>query len=299
MMREKGVMSDRKIEGIYRGEPLHMVGDGFRVSTYFPSGSISAARSSPFILLDYHRPFSYPPAGGKRRGVGAHPHRGFETVTIAYQGSIAHRDSAGNGGVINPGDVQWMTAASGILHEEYHETEFARRGGAMHMIQLWVNLPRAYKMSPPKYQALLSEQMGTVDLPDNSGVVRVIAGEFNGTRGPASTFTPINLWDLRLNAGGVAEFTLPQGQTTALLVLQGGVKINDPKLAQARDFVLFENGDGQIRLEAAENSILLLLSGEPIAEPVVQYGPFVMNTEEEIYQAVEDYRSGRMGVIGL
>jgi quercetin 2,3-dioxygenase len=298
-MKSEGVKGYRRIEGIYRGEPLHMVGDGFRVSTYFPSDHISAARISPFVLLDYHLPHSYPPAGGRRRGVGPHPHRGFETVTIAYEGSIAHRDSAGNGGVINPGDVQWMTAASGIVHQEYHETEFARQGGVMHMIQLWVNLPRADKMSPPKYQALLSEQMGTVDLPDRCGVVRIIAGEFNGARGPASTFTPISLWDLRLNAGGTAEFTLPQGQTAALLALGGEVKVNDTELVRARDFVMFENGDGRIKLEAAENSILLLLGGEPIAEPVVQYGPFVMNTEEEIYQAVEDYRSGRMGAIGL
>lgn len=298
-MKDEVGMGYRKIDGVYRGEPLHMVGDGFRVSTYFPSESISAAQISPFILLDYHLPFSYPPAGAKRRGVGAHPHRGFETVTIAYEGSIAHRDSEGNGGVINPGDVQWMTAAAGIVHQEYHETEFARRGGVMHMIQLWVNLPRAYKMSPPKYQALLSGRMGTVDLPEEGGVVRVIAGEFNGARGPASTFTPINLWDLRLNAGGTAEFTLPQGQTAALLALEGEVKVNDAKLARARDFVMFENGDGRIKLEAAESSMLLLLGGEPIAEPVVQSGPFVMNTEEEIYQAVEDYRSGRMGAIGL
>ncbi|CAN5183808.1 pirin family protein [soil metagenome] len=294
-MKDKDVMSYRKIEGIYGGAPLHMVGDGFRVSTYFPNGNISAARISPFILLDYHLPFSYPPAEGIRRGVGEHPHRGFETVTIAYEGSIAHHDSTGNSGMINPGDVQWMTAASGILHEEYHEAEFARRGGVMHMIQLWVNLPRADKMSPPKYQPLLSEQMGTVDLPDNGGVIRVIAGAYDGVKGPAVTFTPINLWDMRLNAGGRVELTPPPQHTTALLALQGEVKINDAKLAQARDFVMFEQGGGSIKLEATENSILLLLGGEPIDEPVVQYGPFVMNTADEIRQAIDDFSSGRFG----
>ncbi len=294
-MKDKDVMGYRKIEGIYRGAPLHMVGDGFRVSTYFPRGDVPAARISPFILLDYHLPFSYAPTKGLRRGVGGHPHRGFETVTIAYEGSIAHHDSTGNSGVINPGDVQWMTAASGILHEEYHEAEFARRGGVLHMIQLWVNLPRASKTSPPKYQPLLSERMGTVDLPDNGGVIRVIAGEYDGMKGPASTFTPINLWDLRLNAGGRAEFTLPRSYTAALLLLQGEVKINDTRLAQARDFVMFENGDGGIKLEATEDSILLSLSGEPIDEPIVQYGPFVMNTTDEIKQAMADFSSGRFG----
>jgi redox-sensitive bicupin YhaK (pirin superfamily) len=283
----------RKVEGIYHGEPLHMVGDGFRVSTYFPSRNISAERISPFILLDYHPPFTYPPSPDHPRGVGWHPHRGFETVTIAYKGSIAHRDSAGNGGVINPGDVQWMTAAGGILHQEYHETEFANTGGEMQMVQLWVNLPAAHKRERPKYQALMDNEMGLVKLPAEGGVLRVIAGEFNGVQGPASTFTPINLWDLRINPGGNALFTPPERYTTAFLVLQGEVLTNDEQPAKAGEFVLFENGPGSIRVETRSESIILVLNGAPLNEPVVQYGPFVMNTTDEIRQAIEDFESGR------
>jgi redox-sensitive bicupin YhaK (pirin superfamily) len=292
-MKPGTVTTYRHIEGIYRGDSMHMVGDGFRVRTYFPTGDISAKRISPFILLDYHEPFTYAPSVDHRRGVGWHPHRGFETVTIAYKGSIAHQDSAGNSGVIHPGDVQWMTAASGVLHQEYHEEEFARRGGEMQMVQLWVNLPRKHKMSAPKYQAILSEQIGVVDLPNNGGQIRIIAGEYEGAKGPASTFTPINLWDIRLNAGASVDLTPPASHTTALLALHGAVKVNEQESAAAGDLILFENVSGRIRLDTDEDSILLQLVGEPIDEPVVQYGPFVMNTSDEIRQAIEDFQSGR------
>ena len=288
-------MSERKVAGIYRGAGFHWVGDGFRVTNYFPSSNDLAEKISPFILLDYHPPYYYAPTKDGNRGVGTHPHRGFETVTLAFEGSVAHHDSAGHAGVIGPGDVQWMTAASGVLHKEYHDRAFAQAGGNMHMMQLWVNLPKAHKMDAPRYQSIAAAQVGTVALPGNSGVVRVIAGEYNGAQGPAKTFTPVNLFDIRLKANGRVPLSFPAHENTAVMVLAGEVNINEKTKATALDFVLFENEGEDIVVEAQTDAHLLVLNGEPIDEPVVQYGPFVMNSEQEIRQAFADFRNGAFG----
>ncbi|TBL73051.1 pirin family protein [Paenibacillus thalictri] len=285
----------RTIEGIYRGAPFHMVGDGFRVSNYFPSVNDLGQRFSPFLLLDYNAPYVFPPSDTVK-GVGAHPHRGFETVSIAYEGYVEHHDNHGNHGIIGPGDVQWMTAGSGLLHKEYHEKEFSRRGGTFHFIQLWVNLPRADKMHPPKYQELLKKDMGRVALPDQGGEVRIIAGDYNGTRGPASTFTPIHLFDIQFNKNGKAQFELPASYNTAVLVLKGKAQMNGDKPANEGDFVLFDNTSGLIAIEGlTDDTLVIVLSGEPIDEPVYQHGPFVMNSREEIIEAFKDFQSGKMG----
>ena len=286
----------REIEGIYRAPALHWVGDGFRVAGYFSAIPDAVRKLDPFLLLDYHPEYDYSPTT-KRRGVGVHPHRGFETVTFAFQGSVAHHDSAGGGGVIGPGDVQWMTAASGILHKEYHEESYGRRGGPFQMVQLWVNLPRANKLSPPRYQPIASAQMGVATLANGSGTVRVVAGEFQGVHGPAMTFTPINIYDARLSARGQVEFSFPARQTVALLVMKGDIAINGASEARANDFVLFKNAGERISIVASSDAQLLVLNGEPIAEPVVQYGPFVMNTEQEIRQAFADFNSGKFGYL--
>ncbi len=284
----------RAIHGIYPAPAPHWVGDGFRVRGYFSAIPNAERRLSPFLLLDYGAPYDYPPTEDMRRGVGPHPHRGFETVTIAFQGSVAHHDSTGQGGVIGPGDVQWMTAASGILHREYHEASYARRGGPMQMAQIWVNLPRAHKMDPPGYQALTADRMGLAKLPDGKGVVRVIAGEHDGVRGPAKTFTPVRLFDVSLAKGGRADFSFPERENTALLVMKGEVLVNGRE-AKTDDFVLFENEGELVSIEAVSEAQLLLLNGEPIDEPVVSYGPFVMNTRQEIAQAIEDFDGGKFG----
>lgn len=287
----------RKIEGIYKGAPFHMVGDGFRVSNYFPGGNDFQQRMSPFLLLDYNAPFEFPPSS-TAKGVGAHPHRGFETVTIAYEGSIEHHDNHGNHGIIGPRDVQWMTAGSGLLHKEYHEQEFSKRGGLFHMIQLWVNLPRANKMNPPKYQDLRNSQMGRAELPDNGGTVRVIAGDYNGVKGPAQTFTPIHLFDIAFKKNGKAKFNLPSSFNTTALVLQGKVKVNDTKTTHEGELILFENTHGDIFIEGlTDDSLVFVMSGEPINEPIYQHGPFVMNSREEIIEAFKDFQSGKMGNI--
>jgi quercetin 2,3-dioxygenase len=271
----------------------HWVGDGFPVRNMFPSNGIDE-QINPFLMLDYAGPSYFAPTA-KRQGVGEHPHRGFETVTIAYQGAVDHRDSAGHSGTIFPGDVQWMTAASGVVHEEKHERAFAEKGGTFEMVQLWVNLPAAYKMSTPKYQAITKEQIPSAQLGVGS-YARVIAGELNGVRGPAKTFTPINLFDVRAKAGERFEIALPAGQNAGVVLLKGKVTLNgDTKLeGEARIAVLSPEGDG-VSVEVAEDSTLLVLSGEPINEPVANYGPFVMNTKRELSQAVEDYRRGKMG----
>jgi redox-sensitive bicupin YhaK (pirin superfamily) len=283
----------KQIEGIYRPPGLHWVGDGFRVAGYFGAIPDAVRKLNPFLLLDYHPTHDYPPTT-RPRGVGVHPHRGFETVTLAWEGSVAHHDSAGGGGVIGPGDVQWMTAASGILHKEYHAADFARRGGRFQMAQLWVNLPRKHKMGPPRYQGLAAERMGLVTLPDGGGTVRVIAGEHAGVRGPASTFTPINVLDVQLNPGGAADLAIPARHNAGLLVMKGEVLVNGT-LATPHSFVVFENAGERITLEAATEAHVLVLSGEPILEPVVQYGPFVMNSAEEIAQAFADFERGGFG----
>src|SRR6478735_2946607 len=286
--------TQRRVAGVYGGAPFHMVGDGFRVSNYFPSGNDFGAKISPFFLFDYHAPHVYAPAD-RARGVGSHPHRGFETVTIAFQGSVAHHDSAGNGGVIGPGDVQWMTAASGILHKEYHEAEFARRGGTFQMAQLWVNLPRAHKMDAPRYQGLTSAEMGEVNLLDGAGQVRVVAGQFQDARGPAKTFSPIELYHIKLKAGRSLEVPLPQSYNVALLIMDGTLEFSDETSAQKHDFVIFKHDGDALRVTAQADAEWLVMSGEPIDEPVVQYGPFVMNTPQEIQQAFVDYNQGKFG----
>ena len=283
----------RKIDGIYAPPGLHWVGDGFRVAGYFSAIPHAAKKLSPFLLLDYHPPYDYAPTE-RPRGVGVHPHRGFETVTLAWQGSVAHHDSAGHGGVIGPGDVQWMTAASGILHKEYHQADFARRGGTFHMAQLWVNLPKAHKMSAPSYQPLLAADMGQLTLPDGAGQVRVIAGELQGVRGPARTFTPIEVYDAKLAAHGALPLAFPARYNAALLVISGEVSING-QVARADDFVVFANEGEQIALQASSDAHVLVLAGEPIDEPVVAYGPFVMNSAGEIRRAMDDFEDGKFG----
>lgn len=285
----------REIEAIYKAPALHWVGDGFRVAGYFSAIPDAARKLDPFLMLDYHPEYHYAPAA-KPRGVGVHPHRGFETVTLAFQGSVAHHDSAGGGGVIGPGDVQWMTAASGVLHKEYHEAEFSRRGGAFQMAQLWVNLPRAHKMAPPRYQALGAERMGRVALADDAGHVRVIAGEYRGVSGPALTFSPINIYDLELRAGGKAEFSFAASQTLAMLVMKGDVTLNQVA-AGTNDFVLFRRAGERVTVAASVDAQVLVLNGEPIGEPIVQYGPFVMNTPREIQQAILDLNAGKFGYL--
>ena len=281
----KGVLEVRKPP---RG---HWVGDGFPVRTIFAYDNATA--TTPFILLDHAGPYRFP-AASQRRGVGEHPHRGFETVTILYSGEVEHRDSGGGGGKIGPGDVQWMTAGSGVVHEEMHSQEYTNSGGTFEAIQLWVNLPAKLKMTRPKYQTLLSSNIPDVALPDNAGRVRVIAGAFGANDGPAVTFTPMNLWDVRLNAGGGTAFTAPAGHNAAVFVLGGKVTVNGAKAGDAEFVVLDRKGDA-VRIDAETDAKLLFLSGEPIDEPVFGYGPFVMNTEDEIRTAIKDYQSGRMG----
>jgi redox-sensitive bicupin YhaK (pirin superfamily) len=283
----------RKLLALQNAPNPHWVGDGFPVRSMF-SPQTHGDAVSPFILLDYAQPYEFAPAAQKR-GVGVHPHRGFETVTIVYAGEVDHRDSTGNGGHIGPGDVQWMTAASGILHEEFHSKAFTERGGTMEMVQLWVNLPAKDKMTPPGYQTLLDTQIPAVDLPDGGGKLRVIAGDYAGAKGPARTFTPVDLWDVRLNAGAKAEFTLPEGRTLMLLVQSGAVRLNGEQNAGASQLALFAREGGAITVEAETDAKLLVLSGEPINEPMVQYGPFVMNSEGEIRQAITDFNAGKFG----
>jgi quercetin 2,3-dioxygenase len=282
----------KKLINISRDVDAHWVGNGFPVRTVF-SDQTHGPRISPFLLLDYAGPAEFSPSE-EQRGVGEHPHRGFETVTIVYQGELEHRDSAGNHGRIGPGDVQWMTAASGIVHEEWHEQAFTKRGGVLEMIQLWVNLPAKDKMSPPHYQEILDRQIPAVDL-DGVGTARVIAGEFRGAKGPARTFTPITVLDLRLKAGGRAEIALPDGYTTLVFILKGKATMNGAETVGEAELAIFDRNGDRFAVEATEDATLLVLGGTPIDEPVLSYGPFVMNTQEEIRQAIHDYRSGRMG----
>lgn len=283
----------RKLIAVQDAPRPHWVGDGFPVRSMFSPQSHGAVLS-PFILLDYAPPTEFAPAPQKR-GVGVHPHRGFETVTIVYSGEVDHRDSTGSGGHIGPGDVQWMTAASGILHEEFHSAAFTKSGGVMEMVQLWVNLPAKDKMSQPGYQTLLDAEIPSVTLADGAGRVRVIAGAYAGAKGPARTFTPVNIWDVRLQAGAKTALELPEGHTLAVLVQSGVVKLNGEALARDSQLAVFERQGGAIELEAEGAAKMLVLSGEPIEEPVAWYGPFVMNTEAEIRQAITDFNAGKFG----
>ncbi|MDH4080793.1 MAG: pirin family protein [Nitrospira sp.] len=295
------VMSDKKVVQIHRYGSRHWVGDGFPVRNLIPGNSVGETLS-PFLLLDYAGPENFSPTD-QPRGVGEHPHRGFETVTIVYDGVVAHRDSTGSGGVIGPGDVQWMTAASGVVHEEMHEKEWASKGGVFHAIQLWVNLPRAHKMSSPGYQTLLKRDIPVVELAGGAGQLRVIAGEFRGIsetmprgiKGPAKTFTPVHLYDVRLKAGHATEIAVPTVFNTAVFVLQGGVSVNGSGRVGEAELVQLDNSGERMTLKATDDTVLLVLSGEPIDEPVARYGPFVMNTKTELVQAVNDYQAGKMG----
>jgi len=290
-------MSVKNIEEIIEPPPFHYVGDGFRVHNFIPGDRhLSMKRMTPFILLDYGAKFYFPPSD-KPRGVGVHPHRGFETVTIAYKGKVEHHDSTGAGGIIGEGDVQWMTASSGILHKEYHEKNWSKLGGDMHMVQLWVNLPSKDKMSEPKYQAVTNDMMGKYKLPDDNGIVEVISGNYKTAKGPASTFTPIHMMNAKLNKNGKAEFTFPANYNTGLLIIEGNVKVNNTSPAPENNFVLFANDGETFTIEALENSTILILSGEPISEPIAAQGPFVMNTREELIQAFNDYSSGKFGYL--
>jgi quercetin 2,3-dioxygenase len=276
---------------------FHMVGDGFRVHNFFPSLPIIGLNGmSPFFLMDYGSKWDVPPSG-KQRGVGVHPHRGFETVTIAYHGKVAHHDSAGNSGVIGEGDVQWMTAGAGVLHKEYHEKEFSKKGGIFQMVQLWVNLPAKFKMSPAKYQAIENKDMAKSLLEDGKSFVEIIAGEYNGIKGPAFTFSVVNMFNAKLISGVKANFNFNKNHNTGLLVIEGEVKINNLKTASENYFVLFGHDGEDIVIEAVKDSVILILSGEPIDEPIASNGPFVMNTEAEIKKAYEDYYSGKFGYL--
>jgi redox-sensitive bicupin YhaK (pirin superfamily) len=283
----------KQVLGVYGAGSDHWVGDGFPVRNLFPSNGINK-EIDPFLMLDYAGPSHFEPSK-RSHGVGQHPHRGFETVTIAYQGSVSHRDSAGNQGTIYPGDVQWMTAASGVVHEEMHAKEFAEKGGTFEMVQLWVNLPKAVKMSAPRYQGITKEEIPVVALGKN-GHARIIAGELDGVKGPAKTFSPVNVFDLQLKAGEAVKLALPDGHNTGVVLLKGHVVLNGSATlkGEARIATLSASGE-EITLEPKEDSTLLILSGEPINEPVASYGPFVMNTQDELKQAFEDYKSGRMG----
>jgi redox-sensitive bicupin YhaK (pirin superfamily) len=283
----------KNIIGIYTSPRTHWVGDGFPVRTLFSYDNLGK-HISPFLLLDHAAPAEFTPTT-ERRGVGQHPHRGFETVTIVYKGELEHRDSTGSGGKIGPGDVQWMTAASGIIHEEFHSEEFAKRGGTLEMVQLWVNLPAKDKMADAGYQTILDGDIPSLPLKDNAGSLRLIAGEFDGHTGPARTFTPVDVWDLRLNGGKLLTLDLHEGRNTALVVLRGTVQVNGQELAREGQLALFERNGHQLSLEANDDAVVLLLSGEPIDEPIVGHGPFVMNSEQEIHQAFADFQSGRFG----
>ncbi|MEO6678987.1 MAG: pirin family protein [Pseudomonas sp.] len=283
----------KNIIGIYTSPRTHWVGDGFPVRTLFSYDTLGK-HISPFLLLDHAGPAEFTPTT-EQRGVGQHPHRGFETVTIVYDGEVQHRDSTGGGGTIGPGDVQWMTAASGIIHEEFHSDAFAKTGGTLEMVQLWVNLPAKDKMADAGYQTILDRDIPSIPLKDDAGSLRLIAGEFDGRTGPSRTFTPIDVWDLRLNAGKLLTLDLHEGRNTALVVLRGTVQVNGLELVRQGQLALFERDGRQLSLEANNDAIVLLLSGEPIDEPIVGHGPFVMNSEQEIHQAFADYQSGRFG----
>ncbi len=290
-------MPIKSIEQVISPPAPHMVGDGFRVHNFIPgSYPMDMERMSPFILMDYNSKVVIEPSDHPK-GVGVHPHRGFETVSIAYHGKVAHHDSAGNSGVIGEGEVQWMTAASGILHKEYHELEFSKKGGDFQMVQLWVNLPAKFKMSEPKYQALTRSTIKKVELPENGGFIEVISGQYRNVQGPASTFTPIHLMNARLNKGANASFDFPADYNTALLVIEGSILVNGTDPVPTDYFALFRNDGEEFNIMALENSVILVLSGQPIHEPIAAAGPFVMNSRAELRQAFDDVHSGKFGYL--
>jgi redox-sensitive bicupin YhaK (pirin superfamily) len=290
--RETGL---RSIESIVTPPPVHWVGDGFRVHGFLPHGPLDAKRMSPFFLLDYNSKYNFPPSTNLL-GVGPHPHRGFETVTIAYRGKVAHHDSRGGGGVIGEGDVQWMTAGSGLLHKEYHEEEFNREGGEFQMVQLWVNLPSKDKMTAPRYQAITNAEMGRFELPEG-GHVEVIAGEYSGVNGPATTFSPVHLYNLKPKAGTSLTLSFPSHYTTAILAIEGSATLHGDMKLPTDNLAVFGTDGEEITVTANEDSVLLFMAGEPLNEPIAQYGPFLMNTNAEIAQAIDDYQQGKFGYL--
>lgn len=290
------MMTTKKVQTVVAPRPAHFVGDGFRVHNFIPGvPGLDMKRMDPFIMLDYNSKFHFN-GSDRPKGVGVHPHRGFETVTIAYNGKVEHHDSAGGGGIIGQGDVQWMTAAKGILHKEYHETEWAKEGGIFQMVQLWVNLPAKDKMSNPKYQAIENSNMERIDLGEN-GFIELIAGEYDGHKGPAFTFTPVHMMNAKLKAGGKAEFNFPAHFNTAALIIEGSITINGEEHVKADHFALFKNEGETFTIQANEDAIVLIISGEPINEPIFPHGPFVMNSREEIMQAFEDFNTGKFGYL--
>ena len=288
-------MKTKTVEFVASPREPHFVGDGFRVHNFIPSNyRLSMQRMSPFLMLDYNSTYKFPPSE-KPKGVGVHPHKGFETVTIAYKGKVAHHDSSGGGGVIGEGDVQWMTAANGVLHKEYHEEEWSKKGGDFQMVQLWVNLPKKDKMSAPKYQAIKHEDIRTFKLENGAGNIEIIAGEYKDIKGPASTFTPIHMLNAKLNKGGKADFDFPANYNTVLLVLEGNIVINGKEETPTDHLALMANDGEKFEVEATEDAIVLVLSGEPINEPIAAHGPFVMNTREELVEAFDDFNNGKFG----
>lgn len=287
----------KKVANVHYAPQKHWVGNGFHVQSMFTYNDTDK-NLDPFLMMDYNPPRHFD--GGRKsdfRGAGEHPHRGFETVTIAYQGEVAHADSYGGGGVIGAGDVQWMTAGSGVMHEEFHSERFSKEGGMFEMVQLWVNLPKAHKMTTPKYQAITSAEIPVVQLEDNAGSARIIAGELASTSGAASTFSPINMWDVVMNAGKAHTFAVPESHNLIILVLDGTVQINGEDIARRGQLVTFERGGKDAQIESNNEAKLLILTGEPLNEPVVGYGPFVMNTDAEILQAMRDVQEGKFGQI--
>lgn len=282
-----------EVPDVYQAWSAYMVGDGFPVRNLFPSNDLDPV-VDPFLMLDYAGPMYFGPTD-RPRGVGEHPHRGFETVTIVYDGVVAHRDSAGNAGVIGPGDVQWMTAASGVVHEEMHERSWAKQGGVLHAIQLWVNLPQEQKMSAPGYQTILDGDIPALDLDGGIGRLRIIAGSYQDRRGPARTFTPVDLFDLKLTGGCRMELKLPDGHNRSVFVLQGVVTVNGSRRAGEAELIVCKQTSRSLLIETHEDSRLLILGGKPISQPIARHGPFVMNTKAELVQAVTDYQDGKMG----
>lgn len=290
-------MKTKTVELVASPREPHFVGDGFRVHNFIPSGfRLDMQRMDPFIMLDYNSTYKFPPSD-KPKGVGVHPHKGFETVTIAYKGKVAHHDSSGGGGVIGEGDIQWMTAAKGILHKEYHEAEWSKKGGDFQMVQLWVNLPAKDKKTEPKYQAIKYKDISRYELPDDAGTIEVIAGEYKGTKGSASTFTPVHMFNAKLNRDGKADFQFPSEYNTVLLVIEGKIIINGKEEVPTDHLALMANDGETFEIEASDDAVVLVLSGEPINEPIAAQGPFVMNTREELMEAFNDFNLGKFGYL--
>ncbi|RYM35989.1 pirin family protein [Brumimicrobium glaciale] len=290
-------MKTKNVDFIVTPNPPHFVGDGFRVHNFIPGvQGMDMQSMDPFIMMDYNSKHVFPPAD-KPKGVGVHPHKGFETVTIAYKGKVEHHDSSGGGGIIGEGEIQWMTAGKGVLHKEFHEKEWSKTGGIFQMVQLWVNLPKKDKSTAPKYQAVQYDEISRVELPNNAGTIEVIAGEHQGVKGTASTFTPIHMMNAKLKKGGKAEFNFPANYTTTLLLIEGSIRVNGKEEIPTEHLALMDRDGEHFEIEATEDTIVLVLSGEPINEPIAAHGPFVMNTREELVEAFQDFNEGKFGTL--